>query len=213
MILHCATPVTVRGTPWAVSTPSHIGFNVITSSDSRCTSVTSHHAQAQPPTIVRFFVEPQHPPVEWWKIEISWKSVLGWFCFNHFVDYRSEINFLWQLIRNSEWEIHNQTFQFNSLVSLECGMRFLRFIHSSPKNFIKLTTETLHSYSFHLCNTLPLLNKNFYETYHWNSTLLLVSFTQYSPYIWVSWLRYVWICNSKWKIFSKLLFITNATWL
>lgn len=62
MILHWATPVTVNGTPCAVSTPSHIGFSVITSSDSRCTSVTSHHAHAQPPTIVRFFVEPQHPP-------------------------------------------------------------------------------------------------------------------------------------------------------
>lgn len=65
MILHCATPVTVRGTPCDVSTPSHIGFSVITSSERRCTSVTSHQAHAQPPTIVRFFVEPQHPPVNW----------------------------------------------------------------------------------------------------------------------------------------------------
>lgn len=62
MILHWATPVTVSGTPWAVSTISQQGFSVITSSESRCTSVTSHQAHAQPPTIVRFFVEPQHPP-------------------------------------------------------------------------------------------------------------------------------------------------------
>lgn len=62
IILHCATPVTVKGTPCAVSTLSHIGFSVITSSDSLCTSVTRHQAHAQPPTIVRFFVEPQHPP-------------------------------------------------------------------------------------------------------------------------------------------------------
>lgn len=34
----------------------------MTSSESRCTSVTSHQAQAHPPTMVRFFVEPQHPP-------------------------------------------------------------------------------------------------------------------------------------------------------
>lgn len=63
MILHWATPVTVNGTPWAVSTISQHGFNVITSSDNRCTSVTSHQAHAHPPTIVRFRVEPQHPPV------------------------------------------------------------------------------------------------------------------------------------------------------
>jgi hypothetical protein len=62
MILHWATPVTVNGTPWAVSTISQHGFRVMTSSDNLCTSVTSHQAHAQPPTIVRFFVEPQHPP-------------------------------------------------------------------------------------------------------------------------------------------------------
>lgn len=62
MILHWATPVTVSGTPWAVSTFSHIGFRVITSSDRRCTSVTSHQAHAHPPTIVRFRVDPQQPP-------------------------------------------------------------------------------------------------------------------------------------------------------
>lgn len=62
IILHCATPVTVNGTPCAVSTFSHMGFNVITSSDKRWTSVTSHQAHAHPPTIVRFLVDPQHPP-------------------------------------------------------------------------------------------------------------------------------------------------------
>lgn len=62
MILHCATPVTVNGTPCAVSTFSHIGFSVITSRDKRWTSVTSHHAQAHPPTIVLFLVDPQQPP-------------------------------------------------------------------------------------------------------------------------------------------------------
>lgn len=62
MILHCATPVTVRGTPCAVSTPSHIGLSVMTSSDRRWTSVTSHQAHAHPPTIVLFRVDPQHPP-------------------------------------------------------------------------------------------------------------------------------------------------------
>lgn len=64
MILHWATPVTVSGTPCAVSTPSHIGFKVMTSSDRRWTSVTNHHAHAHPPTIVRFLVDPQHPPVK-----------------------------------------------------------------------------------------------------------------------------------------------------
>ncbi|KAK9730539.1 hypothetical protein QE152_g14414 [Popillia japonica] len=62
MILHWATPVTVKGTPWAVSTVSHIGFNVITSSESLWTSVTNHQAHAHPPTIVTRFVDPQHPP-------------------------------------------------------------------------------------------------------------------------------------------------------
>jgi len=62
MILHWATPVTVSGTPWEVSTFSHIGLRVITLRESRCTSVTSHHAHAQPPTIVRFLVDPQQPP-------------------------------------------------------------------------------------------------------------------------------------------------------
>jgi hypothetical protein len=62
MILTWATPVTVRATPWAVSTISHIGLSVITSRESFWTSVTSHQAQAHPPTIVRFFVDPQHPP-------------------------------------------------------------------------------------------------------------------------------------------------------
>lgn len=62
MILHWATPVTVSGTPCAVSTPSHIGFKVITSSERRWTSVTNHQAHAHPPTIVRFLVDPQHPP-------------------------------------------------------------------------------------------------------------------------------------------------------
>lgn len=64
MILHWATPVTVSGTPWAVSTLSHIGLSVITSRLRRCTSVTNHQAQAQPPTIVRLRVDPQQPPVE-----------------------------------------------------------------------------------------------------------------------------------------------------
>ncbi len=32
-VITCATPVTVRGTPWAVSTFSHTGFRVITSRD------------------------------------------------------------------------------------------------------------------------------------------------------------------------------------
>lgn len=64
MILHCATPVTVRGTPWAVSTPSHIGFRVMTSRERRWTSVTHHHAHAHPPTMVTRFVEPQQPPAE-----------------------------------------------------------------------------------------------------------------------------------------------------
>lgn len=64
MILHCATPVTVNGTPCAVSTFSQHGYKVITSSDSLWTSVTSHQAHAQPPTIVTRFVDPQHPPVK-----------------------------------------------------------------------------------------------------------------------------------------------------
>ena len=64
MILHWATPVTVSGTPCAVSTPSHMGFKVITSSERRWTSVTSHQAHAHPPTIVRFRVDPQQPPEE-----------------------------------------------------------------------------------------------------------------------------------------------------
>lgn len=63
MILTWATPVTVSATPWAVSTISHIGLSVITSRESFWTSVTSHHAHAQPPTIVLFFVDPQQPPV------------------------------------------------------------------------------------------------------------------------------------------------------
>lgn len=63
IILHCATPVTVNGTPCAVSTISQHGFKVITSSDNLWTSVTNHQAHAQPPTIVRFFVDPQQPPV------------------------------------------------------------------------------------------------------------------------------------------------------
>lgn len=71
MILHCATPVTVNGTPCAVSTPSHMGFRVITSRDSRCTSVTSHQAHAQPPTMVRFFVDPQQPPGNMKKINVT----------------------------------------------------------------------------------------------------------------------------------------------
>lgn len=62
MILTWATPVTVSATPCAVSTISHIGLSVITSNESFWTSVTSHQAQAHPPTIVRFFVDPQHPP-------------------------------------------------------------------------------------------------------------------------------------------------------
>lgn len=37
-------------------------LNDFTSSDRYWTSVTSHHAHAHPPTIVDFFVEPQHPP-------------------------------------------------------------------------------------------------------------------------------------------------------
>nr|CAD7257767.1 unnamed protein product [Timema shepardi] len=37
--------------------------SIVTSSDSLCTSVTSHQAQDQPPTMVFFLVEPQHPPV------------------------------------------------------------------------------------------------------------------------------------------------------
>lgn len=63
MILHWATPVTVSGTPWAVSTLSHMGFSVITSKLRRCTSVTSHQAHAHPPTIVRLRVDPQQPPM------------------------------------------------------------------------------------------------------------------------------------------------------
>ncbi|KAF4521166.1 hypothetical protein B566_EDAN011616 [Ephemera danica] len=35
---------------------------ILTSSERRCTSVTSHHAHAQPPTMVDFLVEPQQPP-------------------------------------------------------------------------------------------------------------------------------------------------------
>ena len=76
MIFTWATPVTVRATPWAVSTISHIGLSVITSSESFWTSVTSHQAQAHPPTIVRFFVDPQHPPeirkrkIGWWVVDI-----------------------------------------------------------------------------------------------------------------------------------------------
>lgn len=62
MILTWATPVTVSATPCAVSTISHIGLSVITSNESFWTSVTSHQAQAHPPTIVRFLVDPQHPP-------------------------------------------------------------------------------------------------------------------------------------------------------
>lgn len=43
MILHWATPVTVKGTPWAVSTVSHMGFSVITWGYSRPgTSLFSH---------------------------------------------------------------------------------------------------------------------------------------------------------------------------
>jgi hypothetical protein len=72
MILTWATPVTVSATPCAVSTISHIGLRVITSSESFWTSVTSHQAHAHPPTIVRFFVEPQHPPK---KVEIHEKLV------------------------------------------------------------------------------------------------------------------------------------------
>lgn len=64
IILHCATPVTDRGTPWDVSTLSHCGLSVITSRDRRCTSVTNHHAHDHPPTMVTRFVEPQQPPVE-----------------------------------------------------------------------------------------------------------------------------------------------------
>lgn len=63
MILHWATPVTVSGTPCAVSTPSHTGFRVITFRERRCTSVTSHQAHAHPPTMVRLRVKPQQPPV------------------------------------------------------------------------------------------------------------------------------------------------------
>lgn len=82
MILHWATPVTVNGTPWAVSTISHMGLRVITSRDKRCTSVTIHQAHAQPPTIVRFFVGPQHPPGINKKIRliIEYKfGVIKWF--------------------------------------------------------------------------------------------------------------------------------------
>uniref|UniRef100_A0A6B0V024 Putative is1 transposase n=1 Tax=Ixodes ricinus TaxID=34613 RepID=A0A6B0V024_IXORI len=60
--LHWATPVTVRGTPCEVSTCSHRGVRVITSRDSLWTSVTSHHAQAQPPTTIFLPAVPQHPP-------------------------------------------------------------------------------------------------------------------------------------------------------
>lgn len=76
IILHCATPVTVRGTPWAVSTFSHIGLRVITLRERRCTSVTSHQAQAHPPTIVRFLVEPQQPPGKFQKIVSLLKVIL-----------------------------------------------------------------------------------------------------------------------------------------
>lgn len=75
MILHWATPVTVSGTPCAVSTPSHIGFKVMTSSDRRWTSVTNHHAHAHPPTIVRFLVDPQHPPVKRDNNMNQWRSI------------------------------------------------------------------------------------------------------------------------------------------
>ena len=34
----------------------------LTSKDRRCTSVTSHQAQAQLPTLVFFDLDPQHPP-------------------------------------------------------------------------------------------------------------------------------------------------------
>lgn len=62
MILHWATPVTVSGTPWAVSTYSQIGFRVITSKESLWTSVIPHQAHAHPPTTVTFRVARQHPP-------------------------------------------------------------------------------------------------------------------------------------------------------
>ena len=61
-IFYQNSPVTVRGTPWAVSTFSHTGFSVMTSKESLCTSVTNHHAQAHPPTLVIFEREPQQPP-------------------------------------------------------------------------------------------------------------------------------------------------------
>uniref|UniRef100_L7LUJ2 Uncharacterized protein n=1 Tax=Rhipicephalus pulchellus TaxID=72859 RepID=L7LUJ2_RHIPC len=60
--LHCATPVTVSGTPCDVSTCSQRGVSVITSNVNLCTSVTSHHAHAQPPTTIFLPAFPQHPP-------------------------------------------------------------------------------------------------------------------------------------------------------
>ena len=54
--------MTVKGTPCAVSTFSQTGFNVITSKESLWTSVTSHQAHAQPPTLVILDREPQQPP-------------------------------------------------------------------------------------------------------------------------------------------------------
>lgn len=86
IILHCATPVTDRGTPWAVSTLSHCGLSVITSRDRRCTSVTNHHAHDHPPTMVTRFVEPQQPPVKkYYKINsVLIRTIQYYFAFELF---------------------------------------------------------------------------------------------------------------------------------
>lgn len=55
-------PVTVTATPSTVSTSWQRGFNVITASESLCTSVKHHQDQPQPPTTAVTLPEPKHPP-------------------------------------------------------------------------------------------------------------------------------------------------------